>query len=269
MYSFLKLIADNHPSDGRIFYNEFKARFETEHGDDLRSLSQISLPEHVLSSEIAKIYRGAKYRLTINSVAFHNLIRFLEAKDRQGGAVLVGIIQEYLTIVTANRTSDSQFSLAQILNRARDVEQFPAEDEGIPGHNPGSANTSRSAGDSVLTKLKLGPLALEEELSEDTKAELELHDKQHPPLPQQSSLVAQFETRIKQEQGEEGPLRVELQLPPSSVRDVAMEVQKVKEDRDRFRIGDRTGGKGPAVSVTMFTFHNTYDRQVQCYPIYC
>lgn len=42
-----------------------------------------------------------------------------------------------------------------------------------------------------------------------------------------------------------------------------MEVQKIKENRDRFKIEGRTGGVGPGVSVTMFTFHNTFDN-VNC-----
>jgi len=42
-----------------------------------------------------------------------------------------------------------------------------------------------------------------------------------------------------------------------------MEVQKVREYRDRYKIDGRTGGVGPAVSVCMFTFHNTLD-QVTC-----
>ena len=33
-----------------------------------------------------------------------------------------------------------------------------------------------------------------------------------------------------------------------------MEVQRIKENRDRFRIEGRSGGVGPGVSVTMFTF---------------
>jgi transcription initiation factor TFIID subunit 5 len=39
-----------------------------------------------------------------------------------------------------------------------------------------------------------------------------------------------------------------------------MEVQKIIEHRDRYKMEGRTGGVGPAVSVTMYTFHNTYDR---------
>jgi len=38
-----------------------------------------------------------------------------------------------------------------------------------------------------------------------------------------------------------------------------MEVQKIKENRDRFKIDGRTGGIGPQVSVCMFTLHNTME----------
>jgi len=42
-----------------------------------------------------------------------------------------------------------------------------------------------------------------------------------------------------------------------------MEVQKIRELRDRFRIDPRTGGVGPGVSIAMYTFHNTQD-SVNC-----
>lgn len=64
---------------------------------------------------------------------------------------------------------------------------------------------------------------------------------------------------IKKEEDEDAPTRADIPYPPSTARDVAMEVQKVKENRDRFKIEGRTGGVGPAVSVCMFTFHNTHD----------
>ena len=185
---------------------------------------------------------------------------FLESREQDGGAVIVGVIQSFLNVVTVDRTADDQFSLAQLINRARTVEDFPAEDEGIPGHNPGSANLERTGGSTVLTRLKLGPTAMESDLMGDVRAELEDEDAKNPPPAGQDSLVQHFERRIKREESEDAPSRTELQLPPSIARDVAMEVQKIKEDRDRFKIETRTGGVGPGVSVTMFTFHNTYDR---------
>ena len=248
------------PKDSRNFFNRFKAEFENEHDHDVRGLEPLSLPEHVQSSEIAKIYRGNKYRITLSQVAFYNLVQFLESKGKEGGALIVGVIQNYLSIFTVDRTADDQYSLAKLINRARTVEDFPGEDEGIPGHNPGSANIDRTAASNVLTRLKLGPMPMDTDLVGDIRAELEDEDARNPPAAGLESLVENFEQQIKREESEDAPTRTELQLPPSVARDVAMEVQKIKEDRDRFKIEGRTGGIGPGVSVTMFTFHNTYDR---------
>lgn len=260
VYSFLNLASDFYPKDSHDFFVDFRSDFEKEHEDDLRALEPISLPEHVLNNRIANIYRGNKYRLTLSQVAFYNLIQFLESKEKDGGAVIVGIIQSFLNVLVVHRAADNQSSLARLLNRARANENYPAEDEGIPGHNPGSANTDRNVGSTVLTRLKLGPMPLDSDLIGDVRGELEEEDLKRPPAAGQDSLVQHFEQQIKREESEDAPTRSELQLPPSVARDVAMEVQKVKEDRDRFRIEGKTGGIGPGVSVTMFTFHNTYDR---------
>ena len=260
VYSFLSLVCDEFLKECRSFFNAFKPLFENEHIDDIRALEPISLPDHVASNETAKIYRGAKYRVSLSSVAFYNLIAFLESKEKEGGTVLVSVITNHLNVVTVERGNDAQFTLAQILNRARNVEDFPAEDEGIPGHNPGSANTSRQTKDNVLTKVKLGPMPMDEDLRSDLRAELEEEDGRNPPANGQPSLLEHFDDKIKREESEDAPTRAELQMPPAVARDVAMEVQKVKEDRDRFKIEGRTGGIGPGLSVTMFTFHNTFDR---------
>ena len=260
VYSFLNLVSDDYTRESRNFFNAFRGYFENEHVDDIRSLEPISLPEHIATNETAKIFRGAKYRLSLSSVAFYNLIRFLESREKDGGAVLVGVIGSHLNVNTVERGNDAQFALAQILNRARTIEDFPAEDEGIPGHNPGSANTSRNTRDNILTKVKLGAMPMDEDVKNDVRAELEEEDGKNPPGNGQLSLVEHFDDKIKREESEDAPTRSELQMVSSAARDVAMEVQKVKEDRDRFKIEGRTGGVGPGVSVTMFTFHNTYDR---------
>lgn len=251
-----------YPKEARQLFDTFKEYFvEGYHQDDLRKLEHISLPEHVLDSEIAKIYQGSKYRVKLSQVAFYNLIGFLESKEKEGGSVIVGVIQTNLNVVTVERTFDDQLSLTRLLNRARDGEDHPAEDEGIPGHNPGSANTDRNAASTVLTKLKLGPLPVEPELFGDVRADLEDEDIKNPPREGESSLVQLYDAQqIKREDSEESPSRNDVPLPPSLARDVAMEVQKLREHRARFKIEGKTGGFIPSISVTMFTFHNTYDR---------
>ncbi len=260
VYSFLNIVSDYYPRESCNFFNTFKEFFEREHEADLRALEPISLPEHVLTNDIAKIYQGAKYRVTMSSTAFYNLCQFLESKEKEGGTVIISILASCLNIVTVERAADDQHGLAKLVERARTVEDFPAEDEGIPGHNPGSANLDLNAGFTVLTKLKLGPLPMEPDLIGDVRADLESEDAVNPPGDGQNSLEQHFEQHIKREESEDAPNRTEIPLPQSVARDVAMEVQKVKENRDRFKIEGRTGGVGPGVSVTMFTFHNTFDR---------
>lgn len=260
VYSFLNLVSDFYPKESHNFFSKFKPYFEPEHEDDLRRLQPISLPEHILDNDVAKSYRGAKYRVTLSQVAFYNLIQFLDSKERDGGAVIISILQTYLNVVTVERAADDVHSLARLLDRARNGEDYPAEDEGIPGHNPGSANTDRDAGSTVLTKLKLGPMPMEPELVADVRAELEEEELKNPSTEGQTSLAQHFEQMIKREESEDAPARSDVPLPPSLARDVAMEIQRVRENRDRFKIESRTGGVMPSVSVIMFTFHNTFDR---------
>ncbi|KAL8829687.1 MAG: hypothetical protein Q9191_001868 [Dirinaria sp. TL-2023a] len=195
----------------------------------------------------------------MSSMAFNNFIVFLESKEKEGSGLLLAIVQTNLHVVTFERSADTQYSLAKLLGRAQTVEDYPAEDEGIPGHNPGSANTEQVVGSSVLTRVKLGPLPMDPDFMADVRADLEEEDSKSPPAEGQLSLAQNFEQQIKREESEDAPTRAEVPLPVPTARDVAMEVQKVKENRERFRIEGRTGGVAPGVSVVMFTFHNTFD----------
>ncbi|KAI9844382.1 MAG: Transcription initiation factor TFIID subunit 5 [Thelocarpon superellum] len=257
VYSFLSLAVDFYPNDCERFFTTYKDLFTNDHESDLRNLSTIRLAEHVQQNAVAQIYRTSKYRLPLTSVAYFNLIQFLESKEKEGGAVIIGLLQLHCHVVTVERGATDAHSLAAMLRKAQVEEDMPAEDEGIPGHNPGSANTNENA-PAVLPKLKLGPPPMEPDLMGDVQAELEEEDVKHPPAPGQPSLVDEFQ-KIKREESEDAPSRHDLPFPPSLARDVAMEVQKVKENRDRFQMEGRTGGVGPGLSVTMFTFHNTYD----------
>ena len=255
----MNLLEEYFIAEAAKFFHSFKVEFEQEHEDELRVLAPIALPEHVKENSTAKLFRENKYRLSINTVGFFNLMQFLEQNEKEGGSIIADILGKYCTVVTTERAADDHNSLAKMLGRSQIVEDYPQEDEGIPGHNPGSANTDRNASSTVLTKLKLGPLPMETELFEDVQAELQEEDVKNPPVPGQSSLSDELDRMIKREESEESPNRADLQLPPSKARDVAFEVQKVKENRDRFRIETRTGGVPPGVTVCMFTFHNTYD----------
>jgi transcription initiation factor TFIID subunit 5 len=264
VYSYLQAINDCYYGDARAFCNQYGGEFQEEHGDDLARLSKLAMPEHTQDDDLAQKYRENRYRLTISNMAFATLIEFLESKSDEGGRIILSMIQTHLDIRTVDRTTGGVRGLQKLMEEKHDGPERPAEDEGIPGHHPGSANLDRNATSTVVQKLNLGPMPMETELMEDVKADLSHEDSVHPPPPGRSSLVDHFEQTIKQEPlDDSGPSRDQIPFPPSTARDVAMEVQKVRENRDRFKIEGRIGGVGPGVSVTMFTFHNTYD-SVNC-----
>ena len=255
-------MGDYYPKESESFFAKNNVHFLREHEDDIRALSSISLPEHLETNHTAQVYRENKYRLTLSSMAYNSLILFLESKEQYGGSVIISIIHNFLTIISVERAAlGNERSLAALIGRSTWDDDVPGEDEGIPGHNPGSANTEPNA-PAVLAKLTLGPLPMEADLMEDVRVQLHDEDAQHPPLRGQNSLISEFETQVKQEPSEDTPNRDNIPLPPSLQRDVIMEVQKIKENRDRFKISSRSDGVGPGVSVTMFTFHNTFDRLV-------
>ncbi|KAJ5787927.1 hypothetical protein N7457_002917 [Penicillium paradoxum] len=236
VYSFFNMVTSFYPQDAKTFFETNKNMFLPEHTDDIRHFEPISLPEHLQDNSIAKLYRNNKYRIVLSNPAYTNLLQFLESKDKEGGSVMNAILSSFCSIKTLERAADDRFSFAAMLSQMNADQTSPAEDEGIPGHHPGSAYTGENpAMAGTLPRLKLGKLPMEQLLEED------------------------FDQMIKNEEDDEAPSRADIPFPPSTARDVHIEVQKVMEHRDRFEIKSRTGGVGPGISVCMFTFHNSYD----------
>lgn len=260
VHSYLQLVAELYPSDSRSFFENYKQDFIPEHEVDVRGLERISLPEHLNDDNVGRLYRNNKYRLVLSNFAFVHLMQYLEASAENGGKLLVDLLEKRCNIRHVDRAADDRFSFASLLQRGKEVQDMPAEDEGIPGHNPGnSIITDDPSQGNNLVKLRLGRLPLDKDLEGDVRGDLEDIDISHPAAPGQDSLVESLEMSIKQEVDDECPSRTELAYPPSTARDVAMEIQKIRENRDRFKIEARTGGIGPGISVCMFTFHNTFD----------
>ncbi|KAF2176373.1 WD40 repeat-like protein [Zopfia rhizophila CBS 207.26] len=261
VYSFLDLVREYFTKDAEQFFAKYKDMFKREHEDDVNTLGVIRLPPHVQDSRVAKLYLDNKYRLTLSVASFYNLVQFLESKLYDGGSVIIDITREHMNILTVERPpGGNDKSIAGILARPSS-DDLPAEDEGIPGHNPGHPLTQRYDPDAEASRIRLtlGPYPQETDLQDDVRAALQEEDARNPPRLGQNSLLDEYELRIKREPTDDVPSRDMVPLPPSLARDVAMEVQKVVEHRDRYKITGRTGGVGPAVSVTMYTFHNTFD----------
>jgi transcription initiation factor TFIID subunit 5 len=262
VYSFLDLVRDYFTKDAENYFAAYQGIFERDHEEDIKTLRQVRLPAHLQESRIAKLYLDNKYRITLTTMPFFNLIQFVEAKHYEGGSAILDITRDHLNIVTVDRTATVEKSIAAILASGQREDELPAEDEGIPGHAPGHPLTSRHDpdADAARIRLQLGTYPQEEDLQDDVRAALQDEDAKAAPRPGQPSLLDEFEQRIKREPTDDGPSRDIVPLPPSLARDVSMEVQKIAEYRDRYKMESRTGGVGPAVSVTMYTFHNTYDR---------
>ena len=260
VHCFLQLVVELYPDESTSFFNRHKQDFEPEHEADIKSLQHINLPEHLNEDNIGKLYRDNKYRVILSSFALGHLLQFLEASEDQGGKLIVDLLEKRCDVRQVDRAADERFSFASLLQRGKEDNEAPQEEEGIPGHKPGSSvvTDDPNAGN-TLVKLKLGPLPLEKELEEDLRGDLEDLDNGQPRLPGNRTLVETLEMQIKQEPDDDFPSRAELAYPPSTARDVAMEVQKIRENRDRFKIEARTGGIGPGISVCMYTFHNTFD----------
>jgi transcription initiation factor TFIID subunit 5 len=249
-------VVNGYTQDALYFLTEFGPLFKDHHGDELQNFETVTLPQHVLDNPTAKLYRGTKYRLPLNTHVYYNLLTFLETNAKAGGTVIIYLLQTYCEIRETARGPIDQYSFEAIVNQARGNEEALDLEEGIPGAFTGVTNKDIMNNRAVL---KLGMMPMDYELAQDVRSELEEEDIKHPPESGKPTFVEEFDRTIKREESPDAPSRNEIPLPPSRARDVVMEIQKIKENRDRFKIESRTGGIGPAVSVCMFTFHNTLD----------
>lgn len=260
VYSYLELVSQGYTDEAKHLLYTLRPHFEAVHRDTLALLGTVTLPQHVNENQTTRLYRQNKYRIPLNQSLSGNLFHFLEREADEGGSTVTYILQTHCSVETSARGPIEPYSFEAIYRRAQnlDLDEIDAQ-EGIPGVFTGVTN--RDVLD-TSAKLKLGPLPMEPELRDDVRAELEDEDQRHPPADGRPTLVEEFERRIKREESADAPARTELPLPPSRARDVVMEMQKVRENRDRFQIEGRTGGIGIPVSACMFTFHNTLGRLV-------
>ena len=260
IYSYIELINHGYADEAKAFLADVGQNFQKTHGDDLKTLGTISLPQHVTENPMTKLYMENRYRIPLNQHATGDLFHFVERESEQGGTVIRQILVTYCQVDSTLRGPITPFSFEAVYRRAKgvDIEEVDAN-EGIPGVNIGLSNKDIL---DPAAPLRLGPLPMEQELREDVRAELEDEEARNPPAAGQPTLVEEFDQRIKREESAEAPNRTDLPLPPSRPRDIALEMSKVRENRDRFKIEGRTGGVGVPVSACMFTFHNTLGRYV-------
>lgn len=254
----MDLVDQGYVEESKTILKTFTPLFEGSHGSDLKTFATITLPQQLKENSVARLYRENKFRIPLNQHVLGNLLHFLDRETENCGAVITYILQTYCSVDSTARGPIEPFSFEAIWLRAqgRSLQEID-QHEGIPGVSIGVSNKD------MLDKsvaLRLGPFPMEEDLREDVRAELAEEDQRYPPPEGKASLLDEFEQKIKREDSADAPSRAELPLPPSRARDVAMEMAKVRENRDRFKIEGRTGGLGVPVSACMFTFHNSLGR---------
>lgn len=216
-------------------------------------MATITLPAHVQENHLAQIYRKNKYRIPVGEKAYDVLISQLEKEYENGGQTIIRLMASYCTIKTVESSLVNPYAFMSIFENHRNIKVNPADlEEGVPG-----AFTGVRTDATPTTALRLGPLPMDPEFQGDVREELLREDQRNPPVDGKPSLTEELEHKIKREESADGPSRTDVPLPPPRQRDVLDEVEKIREYRDRFHIEGRTGGVGPAVSVCMFTFHNT------------
>lgn len=236
----------------------FAPRFEQIHDDELKILQSVVLRPHVFDNDTARLYMNNKYSIPLVNYAYYSLIAFLESISKLGGDKIIFLLATYCEVKIVDRGPIDQYSFENIVAQARGGDGTATNyEEGIPGAFTGVSNKDMKDNTAIL---KLGMWPMDPDLAGDVRAELAEEDSKHPPVAGKATFVDEFDQIVKREDSAEAPSRDLVPLPPSRARDVVMEMQKVKEHRDRLKIDGRTGGIGPAVSVCMFTFHNTLDR---------
>jgi transcription initiation factor TFIID subunit 5 len=256
VYAFLELAGHGYAEDSKTFLKDLSHYFQPVHADDLKAFLTVSLPQHVAENPTAKLYKENKYRVPLNQHATGDLFNFLERESEQGGSVIRQLLVSYCQIDSTARGPITPFSFEAVFRRSKnaDIEEIDAK-EGIPGVNIGLSNKDIL---DPAQPLKLGPLPMDADLRDDVRAEIEDEEKRNPPAEGTGSMLEDFDQKIKREEDADAPSRADLPLPPSRPRDIMLEIQKVRENRDRFKIDGRTGGVGTSVSACMFTFHNTF-----------
>ncbi|KAI1454170.1 transcription initiation factor TFIID subunit 5 [Annulohypoxylon moriforme] len=257
IYSYLRLVKQGSSAHADEFIKTLRTRFEKSHPDEMKSLLTITLPQHVQEDVLAKTYLGNQYTIPLSKSLAATLFSFLEREYEQGGGIIIDLITQHIHVNAVDRGPIEPFSFEAIYRRSQQQELDEVDIvEGIPGMSSHSGLMNRTLLDEKAN-LKLGPLPMEPELRADVVAELEEEDQLHPPHDGYPSLVDEFNTLnpVKKE-SDDSPERAEIPYPPSRARDVVMEMQKTRENRDRFKIDTSNGAQGAGVTVHMWTFHN-------------
>lgn len=234
IHCYLELIYKNYSNYAKEFFDKFKQDHELLHGDEIKQLSGLSLPEHLSENELAVKFRNHKYRIIISKTSINLLLYFLHENEAVGGAILIRIINQYLNPII-KITQPDKLELEGEANpeegltndEVKDVEKFNEQ------------------------AVSLGKYPLDSDTQQEVEAELKVKDEKIEPV-NGKSLLEEFQTLNEPE--DDSPLKDSLPLPLKDSNDIKRIILEVEDSRSKIKLNDI---QAVCPSVCMYTFHNS------------
>lgn len=236
VHCFLELVSKRFTTQAKDFFLKFKHDHSTLHGQEISRLAAISLPEHLKENDLANTYRNNRYKIKVSKTTMFLLLYFLQEHEAVGGAIIIRIINQYLTPIVSS-TKPGEINREGEANPEEGIVQLPSEETQVSKFNE--------------QPVKLGKLPLDPEVQREIEAELKVKDENTPPV-NGVSLLAEFETMTKP--SPDAPLRELVPLPVMDATDIKRMILDVQDSRSKIRL-DSIQPSAP--SVCMYTFHNT------------
>lgn len=235
VHCYLELVLRLHTAQAKVFFDRFAEEHRVLHGAELQQLAGLSLAEHLDENKLAQAYRSSRYRVVVLKTTMNLLLYFLHENDAVGGAVLIRIINQYLTpeMLSARPDSANQEGAAHA-------------QEGIPGHTTEGIDLFNEQ------PVLLGKMPLDPEMEKEVQTELRVKDEQGVRT-ELTTLLEEFSEMAKTEL--DLPAAGLLPLPMPDASDVKRTILAVEDLRQRLRLGTV---QALAPSVCMYTFHNTH-----------
>ncbi|KAG7192719.1 Transcription initiation factor TFIID subunit 5 [Scheffersomyces spartinae] len=245
VHGFLELVSKNFIAELKKFLDTFQDDHIVLHGDEIKQLAGISLPDHLKENELAQAYRNNKYTINVSRTTMNLLLYFLHENEAVGGDVLIRIINQYINPVIDTTRPDRV-----------NLEGEADPNEGLPGFYT-SSKTNEVDKFNSSQPVSLGKLPQDPEVSKEIEAELKIKDENSEPV-NGITLVEQFKELT--EPDKDSPARESIPLPLKDYSDIKRQILAVEDSRLKIRL-DTIQPSAP--SVCMYTFHNT-NNEMNC-----